>query len=536
SVMDTELRYRYVNPRMARMNGIPAADHVGRTLKELLPDVHRSDEILQRVLRDGKPRDLTGVGRTLASSRHESREWNATYHRLESDGRPVGIVGIGLENSAARAYLRGLEQAHERLALYDRTAVRTASSLDPEVISGELTDTVVPAFADAASVELFVDDEPTGRRPAPLGTLRLTRTAMSAVPELMDRLGAFGKAGDCVDYQPGSAIRQTLETGLPWLENEFSAETLRRVAPDADPARLAAYRETGLHSGLVLPLPGSDHPLGTLTMVRAGDSPSFSKQDVLIAEELAARAAANLRHARRYAQEYAMARELQRALLSEPSFPHPGLEVASRYLPAGNNALVGGDWFDTIALPGGRNLLVIGDVMGHGVQAAVAMSHYRSMLRLLAASGMPLPEILHEADQRVSELGFDRSATCLLVLGNPHDGTAAYASAGHLPPARILPDERIELLPIPAGPPLGTGVGGYEQQVVPLVPGAVGLLYSDGLVERRDEAIDDSLRRLTGLRLRPSAPLADLLDEILAALAPGDPDDDITLLAARQRP
>ncbi|WP_327353717.1 SpoIIE family protein phosphatase [Streptomyces sp. NBC_01304] len=535
SVMDTELRYRFVNRRMAQMNGIPAEDHVGRTLKELLPHVHRNDDVLRRVLRDGRPRELNGVGRTLAKTPYDMREWHVSYHRLELDGETVGIAGVGLENSAARAYLRSLEQAHERLALYDRAAVRTASSLDPKVISAELADTVVPTFADAASVELFVDDQPTGQRPPPLGTLRLRRAALTAVPHLEGLVGAFGVPGDTIDYQQSSAIRRALETGLPWLDNDISEEAYLRVAPTPDPARLSAYRAARLHSGLVLPLPGPGHPLGTLTMIRAGDSPPFTEQDVLIAGELATRAAANLDHAKRYAQEYAMAQELQRALLSEPSFAHPDLEVASRYLPAGDNAVVGGDWFDAIALPGGRSLLVIGDVMGHGVQAAVAMSHYRSMLRLLAASGMPPDEILQEADQRVSRLGFDRSATCLLLRVDPREGSCTSSSAGHLPALRLLPDGRTELLSVSTGPPLGTGVGGYGQHLGKLVPGAAVLMFSDGLIERRGEAIDDSLRRLTSLRLRAGAPLEDILDKVLAGLSPVCPDDDITLLAARLR-
>ena len=173
--------------------------------------------------------------------------------------------------------------------------------------------------------------------------------------------------------------------------------------------------------------------------------------------------------------------------------------------------------------------------MGHGVEAAVAMSHYRSMLRLLAASGLPPNQILQEADQRVSELGFDRSATCLLLLGDLDKGTCAYASAGHLPPVRVRADGRTELLPVPPGPPLGTGLGGYEQHILPILPGSVVLMYSDGLVERRDEAIDDSLRRLTDLRLRATAPLQELLDAILTTFDPDRADDDITSLAARLR-
>ncbi|MGW6705930.1 PP2C family protein-serine/threonine phosphatase [Streptomyces sp. NPDC054956] len=227
--------------------------------------------------------------------------------------------------------------------------------------------------------------------------------------------------------------------------------------------------------------------------------------------------------------------ELQRALLTEPSTPHPNLETASRYLPAQDSALVGGDWFDSLPMPGGRNLLVIGDVMGHGVEAAVAMSHYRSMLRALAAGGLSLDEILTYADRMVAESGFDRVATCLLALGDSAKHTISYASAGHLPPLRLTREGRVEILPVPVGPPLGTGLGDYASLTRPGLPGAAVVLYTDGLVERRGEDIDTSLARLTRLRLNPRAGLDAILDDILAQLTDGPAEDDIALLAARLR-
>lgn len=173
--------------------------------------------------------------------------------------------------------------------------------------------------------------------------------------------------------------------------------------------------------------------------------------------------------------------------------------------------------------------------MGHGVEAAVAMSHYRSMLRALASSGMSLHEMLAAAERMVAGSGFERVATCLLALGDPATDTVSYANAGHLPPLRILPDGRVELVPRPAGPPLGTGMGVYETVTRPGVPGGVLLLYTDGLVERWAEDIDVSLHRLTELRLLPGGGLDEILDGILAHAATGSARDDIALLAARTR-
>lgn len=194
---------------------------------------------------------------------------------------------------------------------------------------------------------------------------------------------------------------------------------------------------------------------------------------------------------------------------------------------------MGGDWFDCLALPGGRTLLVMGDVMGHGVEAAVAMSHYRSLVRGLAASGHPPADLLCEADQVVFAGGLDRVATCLLVLVDHAAGTCVHASAGHLPAMVIGRGEGPFLAPVPVGPPLGTGYGRYEDASFPLRPGCVLMLFTDGLVERRGEDIDASLRRLTGIPLPVDRALDEVIDTVLAVLGVTDAEDDVTVLAAR---
>lgn len=171
--------------------------------------------------------------------------------------------------------------------------------------------------------------------------------------------------------------------------------------------------------------------------------------------------------------------------------------------------------------------------MGHGFTAAVAMSHYRSLLRSLAVSETTVGGLLDEADHRVAGVGLDRVATCLLALVDPCDGTATLAGAGHLPPALLHSGGRIELLEVPTGPPLGAELGGYEAVTVPIPPGAVLLLYTDGLVERRTLDIDASLERLTNLRLTVDEPLESVLDALLGRLMSSPAEDDVALLATR---
>jgi serine phosphatase RsbU (regulator of sigma subunit) len=271
-------------------------------------------------------------------------------------------------------------------------------------------------------------------------------------------------------------------------------------------------------------------------MVRAGRSPTFSAEDVVIAQDLAGRAAISLDNARRYTHEHHIALELQRALLSGPNQPHRGMDIATRYLPSGSSALVGGDWFDTLRLSRGRTLLVIGDVMGHGVAAAVDMSHYSSMLRVVGEQQLPPHLILERMDQMMSKVAVGRPATCLLALADPSRGVFTYSSAGHLPPALLDTGNRVSLLPVPVGPPLGSGFGGYASVTVPVRPGRTLLLYTDGLVERRGEDIDVSLGRMAALRLPAQAPLDLVLDQLLARLGADAAEDDVAVLAARLRP
>ena len=228
-----------------------------------------------------------------------------------------------------------------------------------------------------------------------------------------------------------------------------------------------------------------------------------------------------------------MTLELQRALLVEPGRPHSNLDVAARYLPSGNRTLVGGDWYEIVRLPFGRTLLVMGDVMGHGLEAAVDMSIYRSAIR--DAGGMDLPPhgILRHLDTLISKDETARPATCLLGVADPNRGRWTFASAGHLPPALFAPGRPTELVKIPTGPPLGTGIGGYEQIIVDLRADQVLLIYTDGLVERRGEDIDVSLARLASLPLPASGGLEDLLDDALRLVAPAAVEDDIAILAAR---
>ncbi|MEU5216716.1 PP2C family protein-serine/threonine phosphatase [Streptomyces sp. NPDC020807] len=304
------------------------------------------------------------------------------------------------------------------------------------------------------------------------------------------------------------------------------------TARASEPTPPAGARTDTLTAALAVT--DDDEPLGVVTATRAGATPfTFDESAALHhATRLAAR---HIGHARRLAATENTALHLQRALVAEPGRPHPNLETAGGYLPVGHHTLVGGDWFETVRLHFGRTLLVVGDVMGHGLDAAVDMNAYRTALREVAATDLPPHRVLRHLDSVVAEDDLRRPATCLLVRVDPARGTATFASAGHLPPVVFGADGSAELVDLPVGPPLGTGVGGYEPVTRPLAPAETLLLFTDGLVERRGEDIDASLARLASLRLPPDPGPEQVVDAVLHRLDAHRAEDDVAVLAARVR-
>lgn len=531
-VLDGQLRHLYVNPAWVEASGVPATAFLGRTLGEVLPDLQCPDDVLFEVLADGQPREATVSGTTRVASPLGDRLWRAVYHRIDLPGQDACLCGISVEISNLRRYLDDLETAHQRLALLDASTTRVGTTLDIATTCQELADFLTPSLADTAAVGL-VEEQFTGAPPAP-----------SRLPEAAQDEGC-GTTGTGMAAAPTGWTRTTRRPsprlGPTALHGQRAAMAgqpgLGRAVPEGDRGpRARQDLPRGRHPlASHRPLITAGRAVGVVLLGRAGTSPPFHDDDVETVQALAARAAVSIDSARRYSYEHTMALELQRALLSEPSAPHPTVEVAARYLPSGDSVLVGGDWYDSIALPDSRTLLVMGDVMGHGFQAAVAMSQYRSLLRTIATSGMSVDKILGEFDRRVAHVGLDRLATCLLAVMDSRAGTCTAASAGHLPPAIVRPSGSTEILWLPAGPPIGTGLGGYESITVRMERGTALLLYTDGLVERRDTDIDVSVQALATLSLPADRTLDDMLDTLLTHLTNSAYEDDVAILAARQR-
>ncbi|MER5202652.1 PP2C family protein-serine/threonine phosphatase [Streptomyces sp. NPDC002825] len=332
--------------------------------------------------------------------------------------------------------------------------------------------------------------------------------------------------------EPGGPVRRTASAGAvgPQGAGETGGGTLHPASVEA--------ADTGAGDrvpSLAVPLAVHDErPLGAVIVTRR-NGPGFTADEVAVLRHAVRLAARHLGHARRLVETEETALHLQRALVAEPGLPHPNLEIAGSYLPAGPRALVGGDWFETVRLHFGRSLLVVGDVMGHGLDAAVDMNAYRALLREVAGTDLPPHRVLRHLDSVVAEDDARRPATCLIVRVDPVRGAATFANAGHLPPAVFGADGSVELVDLPVGPPLGTGVGGYEAATRPLAAGETLLMFTDGLVERRGEDVDVSLARLAALRLPPGSGPEQVVDEVLHRLDAHRAEDDVAVLAARIR-
>ncbi|MFC5633712.1 ATP-binding SpoIIE family protein phosphatase [Streptomyces bullii] len=242
-----------------------------------------------------------------------------------------------------------------------------------------------------------------------------------------------------------------------------------------------------------------------------------------------AEAAERLRASERRQRETAVT--LQRSLLPQELEQPDDLRIAATYHPGGTEAAVGGDWYDVITLGGGRTALVIGDVMGRGVRAAAVMGQLRTAVRAYARLDLPPHEVLQLLDGLAAEIDANQIATCVYAVHDPNEGRLVYASAGHLP--ILVRDENGTVLRAdePTGPPLGTGGWMHSSGSVPLGPGSTAALYTDGLVERRNEDLDEGIaaleRALAGATGTPQV-VCDRL--VRSAGVTADHDDDVAVL------
>ncbi|MEU1298316.1 SpoIIE family protein phosphatase [Streptomyces shenzhenensis] len=539
-LIDADLRVRRVNSRIASIFGGRPKDHRGRGVQDYLQrgEAERITAILRRVLKTGDSiTDMHVTGFVPGSD--ERRHWSVNLYRVQSgSGRPLGIAWLGTDITARREAAREAAAARRNLALLNEAGARIGNSLDLETTARELLDVVVPGFCDLASVDLYQgllagDETPPGLAD---GSAELRRVAFASAVSGAPIVGG------------GSPV--AVGAVHHYSFNSPCADALRTARPQTVPAE-----EGGLvQSTLAVPMVAHDTVVGLAQFARTKGSEPFGDRDRDLAVELAARAAVSIDNARLYRREHERALILQRSLLPPGDPEASGLDIACRYLPGNAATEVGGDWFDVIELPGHRTALVVGDVMGRGLRAAVAMGELRTAVRTLALLDLEPAEVLSALDEIARGLGTpggiqqatrtarqprdaDLSevylATCVYAVYDSVTRRCTFANAGHLPPVLVEPGEAALMLDVPPGMPLGVGGEPFEEVEVELPEGALLALYTDGLVESRDHPLDEGLQAFVGALTDPTSALEDVCDHVLNTLDTHHGEDDIALLMAR---
>ncbi|MER5904249.1 SpoIIE family protein phosphatase [Streptomyces mirabilis] len=539
-LIDTDLRVRRANKRFASVFGGNVESHRGRTVHDYLPrsEADRVAATLRRVLETGDSiTDMHVTGFIPGSD--DRRHWSINLYRVHSGtGRPIGIAWLGTDITSRRAAAREAAAARRNLALLNEAGARIGNSLDLETTARELLDVVVPGFCDLATVDLYQGLLAGDETPRALadGSAELRRVAFaSAVSDAPFIGGPAPVAVGAVHHYPF---------------NSPCADALRTARPQRVPAEDGGL----IQSTLAVPMVAHDTVVGLAQFSRTKGSEPFGDRDRALAVELAARAAVCIDNARLYRREHERALILQRSLLPPGDPEASGLDIACRYLPGNAATEVGGDWFDVIELPGHRTALVVGDVMGRGLRAAVAMGELRTAVRTLALLDLEPAEVLSALDEIARGLGTpggvqqatraarqprdaDLSevylATCVYAVYDSVTRRCTFANAGHLPPVLVEPGESALMLDVPPGMPLGVGGEPFEEVEVELPEGALLALYTDGLVESRDHPLDEGLQAFVGALTDPSRPLEDVCDHVLNTLDTHHGEDDIALLMAR---
>ncbi|MFJ8660822.1 SpoIIE family protein phosphatase [Streptomyces sp. NPDC093795] len=500
AVLDKELRLVRTNTPLLPYTGVPA-DLYGARLADFLreSDARAIDARLREVLTTGAPLVSVDVEVHTQVDPGTGRILALSAFRLQgTDGGVAGVTAMFLDVTEERLSRRRLDLLH-------RATAALSANLSAEETTRDLVELLVPGLADVAVVDVaeavFTFEEPG---PEPSDSLR--------------RVAAAGGSPGLLDAGAG-------------------------VDPVASPYGMSAWLRA---RGLLL---------GRIQVGRGEGRPPFTPEDLALLDEIASRAALVVDNARRYNRERSAAISLQRSLLPSPTTDTVAVHTASVYLPTDTANGVSGDWFDVIPLSSARVALVVGDVVGHGLQATATMARLRTAVRTLADLDLEPDELLTHLDDLVSQFVIEAGeatrtpgaetaygsfgATCLYVTYDPVTRRCLAASAGHPPPALVAPDGTVGYLDVSPGPPLGVGGLPFEPVETEVADGSVLALYTDGLIERRGHADLDLGMAALGNALSAAValgrPLEEAGPEVVRQLVPGPLSDDVTLLLARTR-
>ncbi|WP_018654917.1 SpoIIE family protein phosphatase [Actinomadura flavalba] len=525
-------------PNAASVLGRPSQELIGEPAAALLhgqakPETRADLDTLLEALAAGQER--TNV---IAVRRDDGSTTDAVVTAQPMVGASaVGPAGLLFVRVALPPSERYQDPALMRRALMDDQLTRFGASLDLDQSAKGLVDVIVPHYCNAASVLVLESLVAADEVHAEAGSAVLRRLAVTS-DDGDPRWTATFPVGEVLVFPEGTPYREVLETARPvhlrHIESELADDIGRRWRREPASELLDGA------SMVLLPLVARDTLLGFIACTRVSGFRRFDAYDVEIGMDFAARAAIVVDNARRFSRERATALALQRSLLPHRLTAPTTVEVRHRYLPGSKLVEVGGDWYESIALPGARVALIVGDVAGHGVKAAVTMGRLRTALHTLANLELPPADALHVMHELMIELGEQEPhfATCVYAVYDATSGTLEIASAGHLPPLLVRPGGPGEYLTIPPAPPLGvSGGAAIESREFSVEDGSVFVIYTDGLVENRGRDIDDGLAGLNAVFGPDTATrsMEDMAKATLAGVYGDHHRDDIAVLISRFR-
>jgi serine phosphatase RsbU (regulator of sigma subunit) len=504
---------------------------LGSPVRQALPQVTALGlERLNSVLRTGET-VRTEAHRLPITDVHD-RPIFMRYVMAPLGDPPWAVVTMG-ENVTAHVHTK---RALERTTLLADLAQRMITAQDPATALQQLTDALVRDLVDLAAVYIFPENavEPDAP-PLPPDVLSLSK-----------RLAGLGEPPRTGDRSAANAEqwRAVLREGRPLLI-PLSVHAMPAVTDDPD--AMAWLTAAGLTHLVAVPLVVAGTLSAMLVTGSRAEDLEVTEDDLPFWVDVAARAATGIDALRASRQQRNIAAQLQQALLPPSPPPIDGLDVAGLYIAGSPNVEVGGDWWHVLDLGGGKVAAGIGDVSGRGLAAASVMGQVSAAMRAGGVAQLSPGPLLALLDTVLRDVvaGVDRDAmspqfatACYAVLDRA-GGSVVAANAGHLPLLVRQHDRRVKRFETPPGTPLGLGMGDYREVRYPLAPGDTLVLYTDGLVESRTEALEVGLQRLSRLLGAAPTTCADDIAEYLVSgmdRRQGHGPDDVALLVLRCEP
>src|SRR3954454_23037173 len=522
--LDVEQRYVRVNPALAALNGRPVEAHLGQCVDDVPGRLAPALAALHRdAIDSGEPcRDREGSG-TLEGG--ETRHWIASCTPVRAlDGHVIGVGVTVIDITERRALLEAERAARLRADFLARAGAMLDASLEFEQTLVNVANIAIPEIADWCAVSILDES----------GELREVAVAHAdpAKRELARELSERFPPDPEEPTGPLAVVRSGKTTYVPELTDDML------VAGLTDPEHLALVRRLELSSLIIAPMTARERTFGALTLVGAESGRHFEAADVQLAEELARRAAVAIENSRLYTERTRIAHALQVRLLPEQLPEVPGVRLAARYRAAGELNEVGGDFYDVFPRSGTDWALVVGDVSGKGAEAAAITALARYTLRAAAmGESTPSAALRRLNDAMLKDRSSQFATVVLAYVGAAEDGglRVRMALGGHPPPLVLRANGAIE-----APGTFGVVLGMIDDPLLhdsefEVHPDALMVFSTDGVTEAGPRDAPFGQRGLTalmrGLAGRTPEQIVDSVEQAVVGAQPGEPRDDIALLA-----